>query len=93
MGTFLPLSTPIFPPFAPKTSYIWVIYHKLSYTHLTYLSCDIYSTNNIYTGIYRELGTFLPIFTPVFTSWCPQNEGNLDDISKVVIYTSNLPLI
>ena len=33
----------------------------LSSTHLTYLLCDIFPKNNIY----REMGSFLPILTPI----------------------------
>ena len=43
-----------------------VIYQKLSHAHLTHLSCDICPKNNIYTVIYREMGTFLPILAPMF---------------------------
>ena len=35
------------------------------YTFHLRLSCDIFPNNDIYTGIYREMGTFLPILTPI----------------------------
>jgi len=52
-----------------------VIYQKLSSTHLTYLSSDICPKNIIYTGIYREIGTFLPILTPFLAPLMPPKQG------------------
>ena len=43
-----------------------MICQKLSSAHIAYLSRDILPKNNIYTMIYREMGTFLPLLTPGF---------------------------
>ena len=70
-----------------------MIYQKLSFVHLTHLKCDICSKNNIYTVIYREMGTFLSFLTPGFALLRPQNKVNLGDLPKVVIFASYQPLI
>ena len=51
------------------------MYQKFSFAHLTYLSSDLFPKNNIYTMIYREMGTILPILTPVFPPLMTPKQG------------------
>ena len=92
MGTFLPFLTAGFAPICPQNK-VNSGYQKLSSAHLTYLSYDILPKTNIYSVIYREMSTFLPILTPVFAPICPQNNVNFGDIPKVVTCASYIPLM
>ena len=70
-----------------------MICQKLTPAYLTHVSCDICHKNNIYSAIYREIGTFLHILTPAFVPLWPQNKVNLGDISNHVTFPSYQPLM
>ena len=98
MGTTLPslnpVLTPLYPPNKVNSSKGYL--HIFPTSHVTYYQeINMYTFIHLYihTVIYREMGTFLRILTPVSTPLCPQNKVNFDDISKSVTFTSFLPLI